>query len=237
MDAIAMHISNGMINGPISALFAGLAIATVVICVAKARRELDERLVPLAGLVAAFIFAIQMINFPVLPGVSGHVLGGALAALLVGPWVGALCLTVVIVVQALLFSDGGVTALGLNVINMAVLGTAVGYLVAVGLIRLRVPLTAAAVLAGVFSIGVAAQGFVVEFALGGPRVGESSSIGLIALGMGVPHLLIGIVDGLITAVTVNAVARARPDLVYALRTTRRATAEAAETTKAAEVQS
>ena len=98
-------------------------------CVGRARHDLDDRLVPMAGLVAAFIFAVQMLNFPVLPGVSGHLLGGALAAVLVGPWVGALCVTVVLVVQALVFADGGVTAIGLNVTNMAVVHTAVASLV------------------------------------------------------------------------------------------------------------
>ena len=89
----------------------------------------------MAGLVAAFIFAVQMLNFPVLPGVSGHLLGGALAALLVGPWVGALCVSVVLVVQALVFADGGVTALGPNIFNMALVGTAVAYLLIVVLLR------------------------------------------------------------------------------------------------------
>ena len=102
---------------------------------AAAGRDLDDRLAPMAGLVAAFIFAVQMLNFPVLPGVSGHLLGGALAAILVGPWVGALCVAVVLIVQALVFADGGVTALGLNITNMALVGTAVGYLLIAVLLR------------------------------------------------------------------------------------------------------
>ena len=90
----------------------------------------------MAGLVAAFVFAVQMLNFPIFcAGVSGHLLGGALAAILVGPWVGALCVCVVLIVQALVFADGGVTALGLNITNMALLGTAAGYLLAVALLR------------------------------------------------------------------------------------------------------
>jgi cobalt/nickel transport system permease protein len=214
MDAVALHISNGIIDAPVSALFAMLAAAAVTLCVIQARRDLDERLAPLAGLVAAFIFAVQMLNFPVLPGVSGHLLGGALAAMLVGPWIGALCVSVVLLVQAFLFADGGVTALGLNITNMALLGTAAAYLVITVLVRARVPLGATAVIASVVSAGVAAQGFVLEYALGG---GGVLSVGAVAAAMAGPHLLIGLGEGLITAVTVTAVAKARPDLVYALR--------------------
>src|SRR6188472_2021225 len=124
MSVVAMHIANGIVNGPVSAAFGGIALAALSVAVAKGRADLDDRLAPMAGLVAAFIFAVQMLNFPVLPGVSGHLLGGALAAMLVGPFVGALCVSVVLVVQCLLFADGGLTALGLNITNMALLGTA-----------------------------------------------------------------------------------------------------------------
>ena len=133
MQTVAMHISNGIINGQVSAAFAlrrGRRAWRSASC--AARGDLDDRLAPMAGLVAAFIFAVQMLNFPIFSaGVSGHLLGGALAAILVGPWVGALCVTVVLIVQALVFADGGVTALGLNITNMALLGTAAGYLLVV----------------------------------------------------------------------------------------------------------
>ena len=112
-----------------------LAALACAICLTRGRRDLDDRLAPMAGLVAAFIFAVQMLNFPVLPGVSGHLLGGALAAMLVGPWVGALCVSVVLVVQALVFADGGVTALGLNITNMALVGTAAAYVLIACLLR------------------------------------------------------------------------------------------------------
>jgi cobalt/nickel transport system permease protein len=218
MDVQAMHISNGLIDGPVTAAFAAVAVAAITFCVLRARHDLDERLAPMAGLVSAFIFAVQMLNFPVLPGVSGHLLGGALAALLVGPWVGALCVTVVLVVQALLFADGGVTALGLNVTNMALLATAAAYLMIVGMLRLKLPLFATAMIASVVSVVVAAQGFVLEYALGG---GGGLSVGTMFAAMSGSHLLIGLGEGLITAVTVTAVARTRPDLVYALRRVRR----------------
>src|SRR6201991_4775993 len=130
-----MHMSDGIVGAQTSVGFAVLAVVALGVCVWRARTELDERTVPLAGLVAAFIFAVQMVNFPILPGVSGHLLGGALAAILVGPWVGALCVATVLLVQSLLFADGGLTALGLNITNMAVIGTAAGYLLVMLLIR------------------------------------------------------------------------------------------------------
>jgi cobalt/nickel transport system permease protein len=172
----------------------------------------------MAGLVAAFIFAVQMVNFQVLPGVSGHLLGGALAAVLVGPWVGALCVATVLIVQCLLFADGGLTALGLNVFNMAILGTAAGYLVVAGLLRL-LPKTAGGVattafIASVISVVIASQGFVLEYAMGGTT---ELSLGTIAATMAGVHTLIGIGEGLIAATTVATVAKVRPDLVYALR--------------------
>ena len=102
-----MHMSDGIVNAPTSLIFGVIAVAAIGLCAVKARNELDERTVPLAGLVAAFIFAVQMVNFPILPGVSGHLLGGALAAILVGPYTGALCIAIVLVVQSLLFADGG----------------------------------------------------------------------------------------------------------------------------------
>ena len=224
-----MHIANGIIDGQVAAAFAAFAVVVLVICVVRGRRDLDDRLAPMAGLVAAFIFAVQMLNFPVLPGVSGHLLGGALAALLVGPWVGALCVSIVLVVQSLVFADGGLTALGLNITNMAIIGTAAGYLLIVLLLRVlpRTPvgLGVTALVASVVSVVVASQGFVLEFWLGG-EVKLDMSLAHISAVMAGVHTLIGIGEGLIAAVTVTTVARIRPDLVYALRGIRRR--EAAE---------
>ena len=125
MRVEAMHIANGIVNGQVSGVFAAVSLAALAFCVLRSRADLDDRLAPMAGLVAAFIFAVQMLTFQVLPGVSGHLLGGALAVVLVGPWVGALCVATVLIVQCLLFADGGLTALGLNIFNLAVLGTGV----------------------------------------------------------------------------------------------------------------
>ncbi|MEV4642107.1 energy-coupling factor ABC transporter permease [Actinoplanes sp. NPDC049548] len=223
METVAMHIANGIVDGPVSALFAVLAALALAFCVWRARADLDDRLAPMAGLVAAFIFAVQMLNFQVLPGVSGHLLGGTLAVVLVGPWVGALCVSTVLIVQCLLFADGGLTALGLNITNMALLGTAAGYLLVAALMRV-LPKTPAGVgatafIASVVGVVVASQGFVLEYWLGGTT---ELSLSTVAGTMAGVHTLIGIGEGLIAATTVATVARVRPDLVYALRRFRRA---------------
>jgi cobalt/nickel transport system permease protein len=218
MNGLAMHIANGIVNAQVSAAFAAVAAAALAFCVWRSRADLDERLAPMAGLVAAFIFAVQMLNFQVLPGVSGHLLGGALAVMLVGPWVGALCVSTVLIIQCLLFADGGLTALGLNITNMALLGTAAGYLLVAGLLRVlpKTPrgLAVTAFVASVVSVVVASQGFVLEYWLGGTT---PLSLPAIAGTMAGAHVLIGIGEGLIAATTVATVARVRPDLVYAMR--------------------
>ena len=218
MDVVAMHIANGIINGPVSTVFGAVAAAGLAVCLWRSRADLDDRLPPLAGLVAAFIFAVQMLSFWVLPGVSGHLLGGALAVILVGPWVGALCVSTVLIVQCVLFADGGLTALGLNITNMALLGTAAGYVLVAGLVRVlprtRRGLAVNAFVASVVSVVVAAQGFVLQYWLGGTT---ELSLATIAATMAGVHTLIGIGEGLITATTVVTVARVRPDLVYAPR--------------------
>ncbi len=222
-STIAMHMSDGIVNAPTSAVFGLIAIVGLGYSLYRAQRGLDDRTAPMAGLVAAFVFAVQMINFPVLPGVSGHLLGGALAAILVGPWLGTLCVGIVLVVQALLFADGGLTALGTNITNMALIGTWTGFAVAVALRRLAVRsrrglLTVAFVSAFVNTV-VASLGFVLEYAIGGAA---GSSLSTVAASMIGVHCLIGIGEGIITALTVGAVASARPDLIYLLRRSRAA---------------
>src|SRR5919108_2288211 len=184
----------------------------------RAGQVLDERRVPLAGLVAAFIFAVQMLNFPVATGTSGHLLGGALAAVLVGPSVGAVCVSVVLLVQALLFADGGLSALGLNVVNMALVTSFAAYLLFVGLRRLLPArpgsvAVASGVAAGL-SVVVASVAFTVEYALGGAG---GASIATVAGAMVGVHALIGIGEGVITALVVSAVLSTRPDLVWGAR--------------------
>jgi len=223
---LAMHMSDGLVNAPTAAVFGLVAVISVAIAAGRARADLDERTAPMAGLVTAFVFAVQMINFPILPGASGHLLGGALVAILVGPWVGSLCIAIVLVVQALLFADGGLTALGTNITNMALVGVFTGYGVAYALRRVaarsRGGLIAVSFVAALVNTVVAALAFVAEYAIGGSGGAGLGTVFALMVGL---HVLVGIGEGIITAATVGAVAATRPDLVYLLRTTRPAVGE------------
>ena len=213
-----MHVPDGFIDAPISAATGVAAAAAVAVSLRGARRELDERTAPLAGLVAAFIFAVQMLNFPVAAGTSGHLLGGALAAILVGPCTGVLCVSVVLLMQGILFADGGLTALGVNITDMAVVTTVVAYAVFRGLVKVlprrRGSITAASFAAAVLSVPAAAVAFTLIYAVGGTT---DVSIGKVETAMIGVHVLIGIGEAAITALTVGAVVAVRPDLVYGAR--------------------
>lgn len=213
-----MHIPDGFINAGTSAGAGAVAVGGLAYCVRRGGELIEERQVPLAGLVAAFIFAVQMVNFPVAAGTSGHLLGGALAAVLVGPRMGAVCVAVVLAVQALLFADGGLTALGLNIVNMALITSFGGYAVFVVLRRIlpRTPgaIALASGLAAWIAVVFGSVGFVAEYAIGG--VG-SASVGTVLGAMVGVHALIGIGEGVITALTVSTVLAARPDLVHGAR--------------------
>ena len=124
-----MHVPDGFLDAPTSLATGAVAVVGVAAALRGARRELDDRTAPVAGLVATFVFAGQMMNFPVGAGTSGHLLGGALAAVLAGPWTAVLCVSVVLLVQALFMADGGITALGTNITLMALVGVGVGWLV------------------------------------------------------------------------------------------------------------
>lgn len=176
---------------------------------------MDERAAPLAGLVAVFIFAVQMLNFPVGAGTSGHLMGGALAMVLVGPHAAVLAVTVVLIVQALMFADGGLVALGLNLFNLSVVGVWVPYLVYLVaksvLPKTRASVVTASFIAALVSVPVAASSFVVQFWLGGTDV---FSVGQVFSAMFGTHVLIGIGEAVITALTVSAVLSSRQDLVF-----------------------
>lgn len=213
-----MHVPDGFIDAPTSAAAGAVAAAAVAVSLRGARRELDERTAPLAGLVAAFIFAVQMLNFPVAAGTSGHLLGGALAAILVGPYTGVLCVSVVLLMQGILFADGGLTALGVNITVMGCVTTVVAYAVFRGLVkvlpRTRRSVTAASFVAAVLSVPAAALAFTLIYAVGGTT---DVAIGKVATAMVGVHVLIGIGEAAITALTVGAVIAVRPDLVYGAR--------------------
>ena len=210
-----MHIPDGFINAPTSLAAGAVAAGGVGVSLRRAAQTLQERQAPLAGLVAAYIFAVQMLNFPVAAGTSGHLLGGVLAAVLVGPWAGCLCVAVVLVVQSLLIADGGLTALGLNITNMAVVGVFGGWAI-FWLLRRALPATRTSVvvssgIAAGISVVLAAAAFVVEYAIGGAG---HAPVGTVLAAMVGVHTLIGIGEGVITALTVGVVLGVRPDLVY-----------------------
>ena len=213
-----MHVPDGFLDAPTSIATGAVAVAAVGTALRGARRELDDRTAPLAGLVATFVFATQMLNFPVASGTSGHLLGGALAAVLVGPATGLLCMAVVFIVQCLLFADGGITALGTNILLMGVITVVVGWAVFRALqtvLPKRLSMVApAAAVAALVSVPAASLGFVALYAVGGTV--DIPLATLMSAMVGV-HVLIGIGEAVITLLLVGSILAVRPDLVRGAR--------------------
>ncbi len=213
-----MHVPDGFLDAPTSIGTGVVAVAAIGVALRGARRELDDRTAPLAGLVAAFVFAVQMLNFPVVSGTSGHLMGGALAAVLVGPLTGLLCISTVLIVQALLFADGGITALGTNIDLMGLATVATGWVVFKTLqaaLPKRLAMVApSAGIAALVSVPVAALAFVLLYSVGGTA---DLSIGGLAAAMIGVHVLIGVGEGVITGLAVGSIIAVRPDLVYGAR--------------------
>ena len=211
----AVHIPDGFIDLPTSAAFAGVSAIAVAGAVKGARRQLSEQSAPLAGLTAVFIFAVQMLNFPVAAGTSGHLIGAALAMVLVGPYAATLALVVVLIIQAFLFADGGLTALGLSIFNMAVISVWVSFALFM-LLKKILPktkswLVVATFISALISVPAAAVGFVIQYAIG---ANATFSVGAVLNAMVGTHILIGIGEAIITALTVSAVLASRSDLVF-----------------------
>ena len=165
-----MHIPDGFIDLKTSAAAGAVGVVGVGAALKGAKAQLTEKSAPLAGLTAVFVFAVQMLNFPVAAGTSGHLLGGALAAVLVGPYAASLAITVVLIIQAFLFADGGLTALGLNIFNISLLGVWAGYAIFLlarkFLPKKKASVAVAAAIAGFISVPTAAAGFVLQYAAG-----------------------------------------------------------------------
>ncbi len=209
---LAMHIPDGFITVPVSMIGWLLMAVFVAAALRQTRQQLGERQTPLMGILAAFVFAAQMINFPVAGGTSGHLIGGTLIAVLVGPWAALLIMTAVLAVQAFLFQDGGLLALGFNVFNMGILGTFAGYAVYHGVRRMfgvspRGLLIGAAAGAWV-SVMVAAVAAALELAISG-----TSALNVALPAMAGVHALIGIGEALITVGALAFIRQARPDLL------------------------
>jgi cobalt/nickel transport system permease protein len=209
---IAMHIPDGFLSPGVAAIAGVLAIAAVAYGLRVANVELDEARVPLLGVLAAFIFAVQMLNFPIIGGTSGHLLGATLAAVLLGPWLACLVMAVVLIVQAFVFADGGISALGANVLNMGVLGALLaGYLVIAS--EKVLPHTRGALLgtvAVVSWLAVMVGAFVTSVEL---AVSDTVPLGTVLPAMLGVHSFIGVGEAVITVAAVAAVLVSRPDLV------------------------
>lgn len=206
-----MHIPDGFITAPVAATSWALSAGGLALASQKAKRALGEMQVPLMGVMGAFIFAGQMLNFQVAGGTSGHLLGGALAVMLLGPWAGSLVIAAVLVVQALLFQDGGILALGANVLNMAFIGVFTAYLIMRLGARLstgRAARLATTFVAGWASVMLASLACAVELGLSG-----SADWSVVLTAMGSVHALIGIGEGLVTTAVLAFLLGVRPDLV------------------------
>jgi cobalt/nickel transport system permease protein len=211
---LGLHIPDGFLNLPVSLFTWIVSIGLIALALNQAQKEYKERTVPLMGVCAAFIFAAQMINFPIPGGTSGHLLGGTLAGILLGPWAGTLVMSVVFIVQSVLFQDGGLTVLGANIFNMGLIGTFGGYYLykairfAIGRNSWRGMLIGVAVASWV-SVVVAAA--IASFQL---ALSETVPLAVALAAMLSWHVLIGIGEALITVCAASYIWRSRPDLFY-----------------------
>ena len=208
----ALHAADRFLSVPISLLFWAISAVVIGIAVRKTNRQIDEKMVPLMGVMAAFIFAAQMFNFQVAGGTSGHLLGGVLAAVLLGPWAATLVMASVIAVQGLVFSDGGLVVMGANIFNMGIIGTLGGYWIYRTLATLfggedrgRVP---AAGIAGWLSVMLAAVSMSLMLAASG-----TSPLEVVLPAMLGVHAFIGVGEALITAAALAFITATRPDLL------------------------
>jgi cobalt/nickel transport system permease protein len=212
-----VHIPDGFLNAPVSLGTVVLAASATAVALKKSKGSIEAEVAPMVGLTAVFIFAAQMLNFPVAVGTSGHLLGGALATILVGPWAGLLAMVVVLGLQTLIFADGGLSAIGSNVTVMGVVTVLVAWLVlkiGKSIAKTKTGLVAVSAIAALISVPASALGFVVLFAIGGTDVLDLTAVTTAMISV---HVLIGIGEAAITALTVSAVLASRPDLVWAAR--------------------
>jgi cobalt/nickel transport system permease protein len=207
-----MHIPDGFISALVLAVCWIISVIVVAYAFIRVKRDMDERKVPLMGVVAAAIFAGQMLNFPVAAGTSGHLLGAALATILLGPWAAVLVMTIVVSAQALIFQDGGIAALGANLLNMAVIGVFVSYTVYRAVQRLsrsaKWGIFVGGFLAAWTSIFIASLAAALELAFS-----ATSPANLAVPAMALVHSVIGLGEGLITVGALAFVYAVRPDLV------------------------
>ncbi|MDD1710150.1 MAG: cobalt transporter CbiM [Methanoregulaceae archaeon] len=204
-----MHIPDAFIPLPQAGVYWIIALIFIALALRWARKELSEEKIPLVAILAAGIFAIQAVNIPIPWGTSGHMMGAALAAIVLGsPFAAVFILTLVLIVQGVLFGDGGLTVMGANIINMGVIGGFVGYYSYRGFYPIFKSPYAPAFIAGWLSLFIAALACAVEMALAG-----TFPLGLGLFSMGLYHAVIGIIEGGITASAIYLIATARPDIM------------------------
>ena len=210
-----MHVPDGFINAPVSIGTGVISFATLWAYVRSAKSLVADKLIALTGMMSALIFVLQMINFPIAAGTSGHLLGGALAVIVLGPNLGIICISIVVVIQSLLFADGGLSALGVNVLNMAIITSLIGWITISSWKKLfgeaNISIISGSIVAGILSVVFSSIAFVFEYALGGT---VSVPLGSVLIAMVSSHLLIGLGEGVITALIVSLLLRVRSDLIY-----------------------
>ena len=211
-----MHVPDGFINVQVSAATGLLSFGTLWAYIRSAKTLIADKFIALTGMMSALIFVLQMINFPIAAGTSGHLLGGALAVIVLGPRLGLICLSVVVIIQSLLFADGGLSALGVNVLNMAIVTCATGWVIVKYWLKFigknKTSIIAASVVSGIITVVFSSIAFTLEYAIGGTI---SIPVSSVLVAMISTHFLIGIGEGVITALIVGLLVRVRPDLVYA----------------------
>jgi cobalt/nickel transport system permease protein len=211
-----MHVPDGFMNVTMSAATGVISFGTLWAYIRSAKDLIADKFIALTGMMSALIFVLQMINFPVAAGTSGHLLGGALAVIVLGPRLGLICLSVVVIIQSLLFADGGLSALGVNVLNMAIVTSATSWFIVKYWIKFigknKTSIITVSVLAGILSVVFSSIAFTIQYAIGGTI---SIPVGTVLIAMVSKHLIIGLGEGIITALIITLLMRVRPDLVYA----------------------
>ena len=211
-----MHVPDGFMNVPMSAATGLISFGTLWAYIRSAKDLIADKFIALTGMMSALIFVLQMINFPIAAGTSGHLLGGALAVIVLGPRLGLICLSVVVIIQSLLFADGGLSALGVNVLNMAIVTSATSWFIVKYWIKFigknKTSIVSVSVLAGILSVVFSSIAFTIQYAIGGTI---SIPVGTVLLAMVTTHFIIGFGEGIITALIITLLIRVRPDLIYA----------------------
>ncbi len=207
-----MHIPDGFltVNAWVPAWL--ISIGGIGYCLRKVTLNLKDKMIPLMGVMSAFVFCAQMVNFPIAGGTSGHLLGGVLAAVLLGPYAGAVVITVVLIVQCFIFQDGGLTSLGANILNMSIIGAMGGYLVYNPIRTIlggQKGIIVGVAIAAWSSVVLASCACAIELAISG-----TSPLKVVLPAMVISHMLIGIGESIITLFIIGFILKVRPDLIY-----------------------